>query len=462
MKGVPPAFSGFASGGRGPGAKECGQLLELPARHQDFQTYQLKEVNFLKNLKGWESISKFPRKEHRPDDSSLMGPVLIFSPVNHELTDLCCFKLLCGSIVTAAAENASSSRHFQRRQGALPVQAGLPEATLSPSVGGAGDSWFAGITWLPKPQKWVRWASNPRRRWYPRCCRTKHKEQSTENFLQWPTCFLSLASNTVTTRHTRPLSIWNGTSMWKDLNLLSHFVLFSLHLTSILRLRVGWGSRVGQSRSGEPGGVGNPPSTSAPREASRCCRCCPSEPPGARGARGGTHGKGPRRRGHLLSDCRPLSQGLNSQHSEWGLGKPLCSWPLRGDVHRSHLQGGTQDTTREWREDLERRNGSHEAPPQAITDFPNTRTAPVLGKQSITKGNRLTFVKNRKQSPDCSISARPYRWPVGTGADCGLPSPRASSLTVWKLQPTPQPGRTGGPWPLTLYPEHGPSLYLSP
>lgn len=52
MKGVPPAFSGFASGGRGPRAKECGQLLELPARHRDFQTYQLKEANFLKNPKG--------------------------------------------------------------------------------------------------------------------------------------------------------------------------------------------------------------------------------------------------------------------------------------------------------------------------------------------------------------------------------------------------------------------------
>lgn len=198
--------------------------------------------------------------------------------------------------------------------------------------------------------------------------------------------------------------------MWKDLNLLSHFVLFSFHLTSILRLRVGWGSRVGQSRSGKPGGGGNPPSTSALREASRCCRCRLSEPreaqgarggkhgkgpgsqrgllvlttdgrlsepPGARGARGGTHGKGPgsqrglvvppltpvrgtaserrdtgkgsrlterprtltaggrpsappgarrarggthgkcpRGRGHFLSDCRPLSQGLNSERSE--------------------------------------------------------------------------------------------------------------------------------------------------
>lgn len=165
--------------------------------------------------------------------------------------------------------------------------------------------------------------------------------------------------------------------MWKDLNLLSHFVLFSFHLTSILRLRVGWGSRVGQSRSGKPGGGGNPPSTSALREASRCCRCRlsepreaqgarggthgkgpgsqrglvvppltpvrgtaserrdtgkgsrlterprtltaggrPSAPPGARRARGGTHGKCPRGRGHFLSDCRPLSQGLNSERSE--------------------------------------------------------------------------------------------------------------------------------------------------
>ena len=98
--------------------------------------------------------------------------------------------------------------------------------------------------------------------------------------------------------------------MWKDLNLLSHFVLFSLHLTSILRLRVGWGSRVGQSRSGKPGGVGNPPSTSALREASRCCRCrCRlSEPRGARGARGGKHGKGPgSQRGLLVltTDGRP-------------------------------------------------------------------------------------------------------------------------------------------------------------
>ena len=92
---------------------------------------------------------------------------------------------------------------------------------------------------------------------------------------------------------------------------------------------MGWGSRVGQSRSGEPGSVGNPPPTSGLRGASSCCRRRLSEPPGAR-ARGGKDGRGlGSQRGLLLltADARQSHQ----EHGERGAGHTETA-PAAGDT----------------------------------------------------------------------------------------------------------------------------------
>lgn len=130
------------------------------------------------------------------------------------------------------------------------------------------------------------------------------------------------------------------------------------------------------------------------------------------------------------------------------------------------IQCGTQDNTRERRQDQERRNGLDKVLPQVIMDwgFTNIRTLLVLGNQSITKGNRLTFVKQTKQETktnkmtDCSgcLSSSIQLTSQNLGWLAASPSSRVSELHCLRAiaNTTPRTHRWAA-WALALYPKHG-------